>query len=179
MPSRPPSPPHARLHDILGYEGRGRGRASQPSPLRTRSELIDHWLSLLSYDIVEALRQSSAAFYCREASYNKQSHFIGRTMTRTRKTKDVHLREVLKEDVHSWCRRRLLHIRVQWACDVWDIIPIMPFFCPIVFGPLEMNMDRPPPTPGANIHLQTPTKSYPMIGHYELRALSVGERLAG
>ncbi|MPC28507.1 hypothetical protein E2C01_021713 [Portunus trituberculatus] len=38
-------------------------------------------MSLLSHEIVEALRQSSAAFDCREESHDKQSHFIELTMT--------------------------------------------------------------------------------------------------
>ncbi|MPC99657.1 hypothetical protein E2C01_095084 [Portunus trituberculatus] len=39
---------------------------------------------MLSHDIVEAVRQSSAAFDCREESHDKQSHFIGITMTHRR-----------------------------------------------------------------------------------------------
>ncbi|MPC27117.1 hypothetical protein E2C01_020278 [Portunus trituberculatus] len=38
-------------------------------------------MSLLSHDIVEALRKSSAPFDCREESHDKHSHFIGRKMT--------------------------------------------------------------------------------------------------
>ncbi|MPC64890.1 hypothetical protein E2C01_059012 [Portunus trituberculatus] len=39
-------------------------------------------MSLLSHDIVEALRQSSAAFDSREETHDRQSHFIERTMTK-------------------------------------------------------------------------------------------------
>ncbi|MPC93245.1 hypothetical protein E2C01_088368 [Portunus trituberculatus] len=76
---------------------------------------------------------SAIAYDCR----NDWEHFSAR---RTSKKKDVHLRVGLKEDVHSWCRRRPLHTHVQWACDVWDTIPNMPFLCPTVFRPNTAKM---------------------------------------